>query len=143
MESNKEFKRKLKKGLKTGLKGIVAGLIIGITADHNGCMDSYRTEQARYFLSNPENPIKTIASVEEKWKNNSPLEFFSSATGGVGYNPLIIRTVTFEDQSQTKLRYRTLAWQPFRKWISGEDFNPQIGERYEVDSHNRIVRKVE
>lgn len=48
-----------------------------------------------------------------------------------GYNPKVIREVTFEDGTETNLEYRTLAWQPFRKWMREQEFNPQPGEKYD------------
>lgn len=103
--------------------------------DHNGLLDSPRTKQAaKYAISG----TKTVKAVEERWKDNV---IYGPAMDG--YNPLVIRDVTFEDGSTARLRYRTLAWQPFRGWLCGEEFDPKSNERYEVDAKNQLLRKVE
>jgi len=104
---------------------------------HNGCMDSDREERAarKHHINNP---IRTVESVEETWKDNNPYCFIS----GAGYNPRVIRNITFEDGSTTRLDYRTAAHQPYRRWLRGNEFNPKPNERFEVDPNNRLVRKV-
>ncbi len=115
------------------------------TIDGNGLGDSLRTKSANDY-HNDNNPVKTVAKVEEKWYDN---EVYSIDL--TGFNPLVIRQITFDDETTTSLRYRTLAHQPFRRWIVGEEFNPQVGERYEVTSsgilrqgrpENELVRRV-
>jgi hypothetical protein len=128
--------------LKTGVKCAIGAYVILMLASHNGCLDSNRTKQARH-LHEVNNLTKVVSSVEEKWKDNSTLAMVSCAFGGGGYNPRVIRGVTFEDGTQTILNYRVLAHQPLRKWISGEEFNPQVGEKYEVTKYNQLVRKIE
>ena len=133
----REFRWKVGDYLKTGAKVAVGGLILYSLASHNGMLDSNRTREAREY-NNASNPIKTVATVKERWEDNV---VYSPTLDG--YNPKVIREVTFEDGSETRLAYRTLAWQPFRKWLRGEEFNPQPSEKYEVTSRNMIVRKVE
>lgn len=113
-----------------------AGFCCTSLIDHNGGMDSPRTSQA-IRLSSPNNPIKTVASVYEEWEDSTLF-----ALDGTGYNPLVIRHITFEDGTETGVRYRTLAWQPFRRWIRGDEFSPQKGEQYEVTLNNNFVRKI-
>ena len=121
------------------LKGAVSIAIVVFTlydiASHNGKFDSMRTKEAIEH-HNPNNTIKTVANVEEKWKD----DIMYSLTLD-GYNPQVSRKVTFKDGSQTKLTYRTLAWQPFMSWKNGNEFDPKQGERYEVTPHNSIVAK--
>jgi len=133
----REFRWKVGDYLKTGAKVAVGGLIFYSLASHNGMLDSNRTREARGY-SNASNPIKTVATVKERLEDNV---VYSPTLDG--YNPKVIREVTFEDGSETRLEYRTLAWQPFRKWLGGEEFNPHPSEKYEVTSRNMIVRKVE
>ena len=121
--------------MKTGAKVAVGGLILYTLASHNGCNDSYRTNEARRLQGES---TKTVATIEETWKDN----IVSSPTLD-GYNPRVIRKVTFEDGTQTTLDYRTLAHQPFRRWIAGEEFNPQVGEAYKVTKNNQLVKKIE
>jgi hypothetical protein len=128
--------------LKTGVKVAIGGYIFFSLASHNGCLDSNRTKSARQ-LHDENNPTKVVANIEEEWKDNSTLAFVSSAMGGAGYNPRVIRRVTFEDGTQTTLDYRVLAHQPFRKWIAGEEFNPKVGDKYEVTKQNQLVRELE
>jgi hypothetical protein len=128
--------------LRTGAKCAILGYTVFFLASHNGFLDSNRTKQTRQ-LHNENNPKKVVASVKEEWKDNSTIALVSSMMGGGGYNPRVIRRVTFEDETQTTLDYRVMAHQPFRRWISGKEFNPQVGERYEVTNHNQLVRKVE
>ena len=128
--------------LKTGAKYAIGGYILFSLASHNGCLDSDRARLARR-LHDDNNPVKIVKSVEEEWKDNSTLALVSSAMGGAGYNPRVIRKVTFEDGTQTTLDYRTMAHQPFRRWIGGEEFNPQVGETYEVTKNNQLIKKVE
>jgi len=128
-------------------KGLIVlglGYAFVTCADHNGMNDSLRTKTARRY-HNPENPIKTVRNVEENWKDNR-----LHSLDGTGFNPLVKRRVIFEDGSETNLRYRTLAWQPFRRWMIGEEFNPQQGEKYEVTRNdsseyriNSLIQKVE
>ena len=127
-----------------GIGILILGYACVNNVDHNGMNDSLRTKGARRY-HNPENPIKTIRSVEETWEDNKLY-----LSDGTGYNPLAKRKIIFDDGSETTLRYRTLAWQPFRRWIAGEELNPQPGERYEVTSDdtleyksNSLVQKVE
>ena len=131
----REFRWKVGDYLKTGAKVAVGGLILYSIASHNGLLDSYRTKEARELRGEA---TKTVATVEESWKDNV---VYSPTLDG--YNPKVIREVTFEDGTETSLEYRTLAWQPFRRWLRGEEFNPQPGEKYEVTFRNTIVRKVE
>ena len=70
------------------------------------------------------------------------LELAMSVFGGSGYNPRVVRIVEFEDGSTSYLNYRTMAHQPFMRWLKGKEFNPRVGERYEVKD-NKLVRKVE
>jgi hypothetical protein len=128
--------------LKTGAKYAIGGYILFSLASHNGCLDSSRVKQARQ-LHNENNSTKVVANVEEEWRDNSTLELVSSAMGGAGYNPRVIRRVTFEDGTETTLDYRVLAHQPFRRWIAGEEFNPQVGDKYEVTKQNQLVRELE
>jgi hypothetical protein len=141
-----EYKRNLRDRagniLGTGVKYIIGGCILFSLASHNGLLDSNRTKQTEQ-LYDKNNPTKVVSGVEEEWRDNSPFSLASSIAGGAGYNPRVIRKVTFEDSSQTTLDYRVLAHQPFRRWIRGDEFNPQVGEMYEVTKHNQFVRKVE
>ncbi|MFA5797907.1 MAG: hypothetical protein WC916_07805 [Candidatus Woesearchaeota archaeon] len=127
----------LKKGVKYGI-GICIGFYL---LSHNGFLDSDRTKQAEQ-LHNANNPTKVVASVNEKWSDNSMFALASSMIGGGGYNPRVIREVIFEDGSQTTLDYRVLAHQPFVRWMAGEEFNPKVGERYEVTKNNQLVRPI-
>jgi len=120
--------------LKTGAKVIGGVYILFNLASHNGILDSARTKEVRQLRGEQ---IKTVATVDEEWKDT---QIYSLTMDG--YNPQVIREVTFEDGSQTTLKYRTLAWQPFMKWKNGEQFEPKQGEQYEVTSANTIVRKV-
>ncbi len=108
---------------------LLVGYMIFSLGSHNGCLDSDRTGGALRH-QNPSNPIKTVVSVEEEWSDNSALSMIS---GGV-YNPHVRREITFEDGSKAMLSYRTQAWQPIRRWLRGEEFNPKPGEKYEVVS---------
>ena len=124
----------LKTGAKVVAGGVVGGYILFSLASHNGMLDSARTKEARQLRGEQ---VKTVATVDEEWKDT---QVYSPTMDG--YNPQVIREVTFEDGSQTTLKYRTLAWQPFMKWKNGEQFEPKQGEQYEVTSANIIVRKV-
>ncbi len=115
------------------------------TIDGNGLGDSMRTKSANDY-HNKSNPVKVVAKVEEEWNDNT---IYSPDM--TGFNPVVDRTITFEDGTKTSLHYRTLAWQPFKEWVSGEEFKPQVGERYEVTSggilrtgrpENELVRRV-
>ena len=119
------------------------GYAIFSLGSYNGCFDSDRTiEAAKHH--DVGNPVKTIASVEEEWSDNSALAFASSMMGGGGYNPHVTRRIVFEDGSQGTISYRTLACQPIRKWLRGDEFDPKPGEKYEVfPSGQLLVRKVE
>ena len=125
--------------------GILAlGYAFVTCADQNGINDSLRTKVARKY-HNPENPIKVVRNVGETWSDNKLY-----VPDGTGFNPLVKRRVIFEDGSETNLRYRTLAWSPFKRWLAGEEFNPQPGEKYEVTTNdnweyrsNSLVQKVE
>lgn len=127
------MKMRLKQKLGTVLIG---GLILYNLASQNGILDSMRTKEARRYISS-DNSIKTVANVEEKWKN-----YWSCTPMLDDYNPRVIRKVTFKDGSKTRLDYRILAWQPFVRWKNGEEFNPRPEEKYEVTSWNQIVRRV-
>jgi hypothetical protein len=127
---------------KVGTRYVLPAYILVSLASHNGCMDSRRTKNARY-LQKPSNPTKTVAIVTEEWRDNSEWAAFSAAMGGGGYNPRVIRTVIFDDGSTTTLDYRVMAHQPFRRWISGEEFDPKPGEKYEVTRYNTIAAKRE
>ncbi len=107
-------------------------------SSHNGMFDSMRTKEAAWLQGNPTNTVRTVAAVEEEWKDNVTYSLMMD-----GYNPKVRREVTFEDGSQTTLNYRTLAWQPIMRWKNGDMFNPQPGEQYEVTSRNQIVRKIQ
>jgi len=126
-----------RKLLRTGIKSVIAALVVYSLASHNGHLDSMRTKETSHLQGLVGNKIKTVASVEEYWKDNVTYSLMMD-----GYNPLVRRNVLFEDGSQTTLRYRTLAWQPLMKWINGNEFNHRQGEQYEVTSSNDIVRKV-
>ena len=126
--------------------GILAlGYALVTCADHNGINDSLRTRVAKQHHS-LENPIKTVRSVEETWRDNKMY-----SPDGTGFNPLVKRRIIFDDGSETSLRYRTLVWQPFVRWAAGEEFSPQPGEKYEVARvdicweyrANSLVQKVE
>lgn len=121
--------------LKTGAKVVVGVLILYSLASHNGMLDSHRTKEARRLEPQA---TKNVATVEETRKDNVVYSLTLD-----GYNPKVIREVMFEDGTETRLEYKTLAWQPFNRWANGEEFNPQPGEKYEVTSQNMIVRKVE
>ena len=126
-----------------GTRYVLPAYMLVFLASHNGCMDSYRTKSAARNLQKPSNPIKTVAVVREEWRDNSEWAAFSAAMGGGGYNPRVIRRVIFKDGSITTLDYRVMAHQPFRRWISGEEFDPKPGEQYEVTRYNTIVAKKE
>ncbi len=113
-------------------KVAIGGLVLYSLLSHNGLLDSPRTKMASR-LHNMDNSTKTVSYVDEKWSDNIPMMH--------GYNPRVIRNVNFDDGSQTTLSYRTMAWQPFMRWLGGEEFDPQVGERYEV-SHGQLVKKV-
>ncbi|MBW3014881.1 hypothetical protein KY330_00505 [Candidatus Woesearchaeota archaeon] len=102
---------------------------------HNGCFDSLRTKDAMQYRSK-DNLVKVVESVEEEWKDNEQYMVLD------GYNPKVIRKVKFKDGSDTWLSYRTMAHQPYMKWLHGDEFDPKVGERYEVRGRV-IVRKVE
>lgn len=143
----KEFGWKVGDCLKTGAKAtitlVVGGFVLYTLASSNGCLDSLRTKETRQY-SNQKNPIKIVKGIEEEWKDNSAFALASSAIGGCGYNPRVIRKITFEDGTQTILDYRVLAWQPFMRWKNGEEFNPKVGEKYEVEKeYNTLLRKLE
>ena len=130
---------------------VLTGYVIFNLGSANGCFDSERAIEAAK-RHDAENPIKTVASVEEKWYDNSALGYFSAMMGGAGYNPRVIRTVTFDDGSEASLDYRTAAWQPMRRSLAGKEFKPQPGEQYEVvpgddevwlQTPQLLVRKVE
>ena len=123
--------------LEAGIISLVGLVTLYSLADQTGLLDSMRTVEARRF-ANPLNTVKKIARVEEEWKDNR-----AYTPTFDGYNPKVIRTVTFEDGSQTILQYRMAAWQPFRRWLNGNEFNPLPEEHYEVASDNTIVKKIE
>ncbi|MBW3014501.1 hypothetical protein KY335_04665 [Candidatus Woesearchaeota archaeon] len=138
---------KLYKAVDYAIEGIKPILQVGGTiffalyipytlASHNGLLDSDRTKEAEE-MHDESNPIKTVKTVEEKWRDHILTPY------GDGFNPRVIRTVTFADGTETKLDYRVMAWQPFMKWKNGYEFNPQAGEKYEVTSGNELVKKVE
>ena len=139
-------KRVLWKGTGVAVGGwILCGLL-----SHNGCVDSARTKNAmRNHRKN--NPVKVVKDVKETWRDNSTMALIYSVFGGGGYNPQVIRMITFEDGSKTHLNYRTMAHQPFMRWLHGEEFNPQPGEIYEINEYtnvlgqriNSLVQKIE
>ena len=108
---------------------------------HNGCLDSRRTKQTRWLHSS-DNLVKSVANVDESWRDNSEIAMLTCVFGGGGYNPQVIRTITFEDGTETTVKYRTLAHQPFRRWGGGDEFDPELGEEYEVTPQNELVRKI-
>jgi len=128
------LKKRIGDGLRFGATVAVGGLIFYSLATHNGFLDSNRTKETEILKATK---VKTVKNVEEKWTDNT---VYSPTLDG--YNPKVIRKVTFEDDSNTTLSYRTLAWQPFMKWKNGEEFNPQPGEKYAVSSDNSIVRRL-
>ncbi len=136
MKNLEELKHTTKEYLKTGAKCVFGALIAINLASHNGFYDSMRTKEALRY-QDPTNPVKVVSKVKEKWKDD---KIYSLALEG--YNPRVIRTVTFNDGSQIKLDYRVLAWKPFMKWKNGEEFDPKPGERYELTKQNGLVRKV-
>jgi len=121
--------------LKDGAKYALGAYILFNLTSHNGCLDSRRTKQAE-GLYDANNPVKIVANVDEEWRDNSPFVLFGA------YNPRVIRRVTFEDGTQATLDYRVLAYQPFRRLVSGEEFNPQVGERYQVTGSNEFIRRM-
>ncbi len=140
-------------GVKRVLPGMFAGYVIFSLGSHNGCIDSDRTKEAARHHK-PENPVKTVVSVEEHWRDNSDFDFFASMMGGGGYNPHVTRRVVFDDGSQAILNYRTEAWKSMKRWLNGEEFDPKPGEKYEVvpeggieipsfEYLDRVVRKVD
>lgn len=130
-----DFKWKIGDYLRTGAKVAVECLILYTLFSQNGMLDSNRTKEAGRLHGEA---TKTVATVEETWKDDV---IYSPMLDG--YNPKVIREVTFEDGSKTKLEYRTLAWQPFMKLKNGEEFYIKAGKKYEVTSSNMIVREVE
>jgi len=118
-------------------KLLVGSLILGSLASHNGCLDSYRTNQTKRF-EDPANPVKRVTDVVETWKDNNV-----GYSGLERYNPLVIRAVTFHDGTKTTLNYRTVAHQSIRRWMSGDEFNPQVGSLYEVTPANMFVRELD
>lgn len=141
MTNLKEKLRNIRYTLWRGAKIAFATYLIIQLGSHNGCFDSPRTKEARRY-HNPQNPVKVVRRVGERWKDNSTLALVSSAVGGSGYNPRVIRDIEFDDGSKTRLDYRVLAWQPFVRWVNGKEFDPKPGEKYEVDKHNGLVRKM-
>lgn len=133
-ERLREFQWKVRGFLQSGAKTVAGGFMLYTIASHNGCLDSYRIKEARGLQGEA---TKTVATVDETWKDDG---VYTPTLDG--YNPKVIREVRFDDGTETTLGYRTLAWQPFRKWLRGEEFDPQPGEKYEVTSNNMIVRKV-
>jgi hypothetical protein len=123
---------------KAGVKLAFTGYITFSLLSHNGCLDSQRTEQAK-SLHNTNNQTKVVTRIGEEWKDNSK---YLLAMGGNGYNPRVIRTIIFEDGTQSIVDYRTLAHQPITRWLKGEEFNPQAGEKYEVTKYNELVKRV-
>ena len=122
----------IKKG---ALFGLGAYLLFHLTSN-NGLLDSNRTKETGY-LNKPSNQVKQVVHVDEEWRDNKIYSLDLT-----GYNPKVIRHVQFSDGTETTLNYRTLAWQPFRKWMSGEEFEPKKGEQYEVTQNNAIVKKI-
>lgn len=131
------LKQKIRTIPKTVGTMIIGGLILYNLASHNGKLDSLRSKEARKY-HNSTNPIKIIENVEETWKDDWSLSPMLD-----GYNPRVIRKITFQDGSKTKLDYRTHAWQPFMKWRNGDEFNPKPNEKYEVTPWNQIVGREE
>lgn len=114
----------------------IGGYVLFNFMSANGCLDSNRTREALRFYENRQgNIVKTISNVEEGFDFG-----YNSSTW---INPRITREVEFDDGTETTLLYRIRAWQPFVKWINGEEFSPKVGEKYEVTSDNQLVRKLE
>ncbi len=125
------------KGLAKWTAGVAIGAAVIVNlSDGNGMLDSMRTKEAQRY-HNSKHQTKKVTDVQESWRDTLIL----SPTMD-GYNPQVTREVTFDDGSRTTLKYRTLAWQPFVRWINGEEFNPKPGETYEVAAGNRLVRKI-
>lgn len=125
--------------MKEKVLGTIATALIGAysifsLASHNGVLDSMRTKEANKYIHNTD-ITKVVHSVEEEWEDYFPWMLD-------GYNPKVTRTVTFEDGTETTLTYRTLAHQPYRKLISGEEFKPQKGEKYLVAKDNTLISKL-
>ena len=112
------------------VRSVVKFSILGYLAfqlgSTNGVFDSLRTKDGE-DLADPSDPIKTVSSVVETWKDTVPY-----SPDGTGFNPRVIREISFEDGTHITLDYRVLVWQPLRKWIHGEEFNPQVGQKYEI-----------
>lgn len=114
----------------------IGGYVLFNFMSANGCLDSNRTREALRFYENRQgNVVKTVSNVEEEfdWGYNS----------STWINPRVTREVEFDDGTKTTLSYRTRAWQPFRRWINGEEFSPNVGEKYEVADNHQLVRKLE
>ena len=130
-----------KKELTSGLKQLLLAIIVVYSAytilSHNGLFDSRRTKEAiRDYNAN--NPIKTVKNVQEEWSDN---KFYAPMMDG--YNPRVLRTVKFEDGTQTTLDYRVYAWPLVKKIVSGETFNPKPGEKYQVNKNNNLINLIE
>lgn len=121
-------------GIYKEAKMSLLGTVIFTNLGYNGCLDSERTRTTG-TPNERDNVIKTVEGVAEDLNPG-----YNSSTW---INPQVTREIVFNDGSQRTLQYRTRSWQPFRRWIFGEEFNPQPGEHYEVTKDNTFVRKVE
>jgi hypothetical protein len=113
----------------------IIGLLLYNFGSENGCFDSERAEDAlRNFAHRKDNVVKTVVGVTEETDPG-----YNSATW---MNPMVTREVEFDDGTEITLRYRTHAWMPMRRWINGDEFSPEVGERYEVTKRNQFVRRM-